>query len=99
MAQPTTQTGNQLLTQGSRESLPNKMYGVDSGESNNIERMARRAGEKVSAASTHFVDSASEYVRSGRHYVQENPEKGVAYAVAAGAIVGSLVTLAMRRRK
>ena len=68
------------------------------GLENNLERTAHNTGERLGAMASNFADSASEYVRTGRGYVKENPAKGVAIAAAVGVVAGSLITIAMRRR-
>ena len=63
-----------------------------------LERTAHDVGARVGEFSSNFVDKTSGYVKNGREYVTENPIKGVAIAAVAGAMVGSLFTLSMRRR-
>lgn len=53
-----------------------------------------RAGEIVSKVS----NSATEYYETGREFVRANPVKGAAYAAAAGVVVGSILTLALRSK-
>jgi ElaB/YqjD/DUF883 family membrane-anchored ribosome-binding protein len=60
--------------------------------------MSHNAGKKIGEMTSNFAHSSSEYVKSGRDFVVHNPAKGVAIAAATGAVVGSLITLAMRRR-
>jgi ElaB/YqjD/DUF883 family membrane-anchored ribosome-binding protein len=53
---------------------------------------------KMGSMASNFVHSTSEYVKSGREYVVENPAKGVALAAAAGAVVASILMLTMKRK-
>lgn len=64
-----------------------------------FEKMSHEAGSKIGAMASEFAHSASEYVETGRGYVKSNPGKSVAIAAAAGLVAGSLITLAMSRRK
>lgn len=63
-----------------------------------LEALSHNAGERIGAMASQISDSASDYAKSGREYVKENPVAGIAMAAAAGAIAGSLITLIMRRR-
>lgn len=65
---------------------------------NNLEQMSSDAGRKMGALTSNFANSSSEYVKKGRGYVRDNPATGVAIAAVTGAVVGSLVTMAMKRR-
>lgn len=71
---------------------------VIGGTENNLEKISHDAGKKVGAMASDFVASTSEYARTGRDYVKENPAKGVALAAAVGVVAGSLLTIALRRR-
>ena len=68
------------------------------GAENNLEKISHDAGKKVGAMASDFVASTSEYARTGRDYVKENPAKGIALAAAVGVVAGSLLTIALRRR-
>lgn len=68
------------------------------GAGRSIDRMSRDAGAKVGEFASDFADSASGYIENSRHYVQGNPGKSVAIAVASGVLTGALITLAMCRR-
>jgi ElaB/YqjD/DUF883 family membrane-anchored ribosome-binding protein len=65
---------------------------------NSLGKMSHDMGERLGTMASNVSDSASEYVQTGRQYVKENPAKGLAIAMAAGVVAGSLVTLALRRR-
>jgi ElaB/YqjD/DUF883 family membrane-anchored ribosome-binding protein len=63
-----------------------------------LDRISHDAGERLGAMASQISDSASEYVDTGRKFVKENPEKGVAIAAAVGAVVGGLLALSLRRK-
>ena len=86
-------TENLNKTNGIGFDLKNKVTNVE----DQIGRMAHNAGRSVGNTIASFSDKASEQVESGRDYVKNNPVKGVAIAAAAGVVVGSLMTMAMRR--
>ena len=65
---------------------------------NQLEKTAQNAGRKIGAITSDIAHSTSQYVKNGREYVAENPVKGIALAAMAGAMVGSLITISMRRR-
>lgn len=71
---------------------------IQNGEQK-IEKMSVEAGEKVGVIAADIAQSTSQYVQSGRQYVQENPIKGIAIAAAAGLVAGSLLTLALRNKQ
>ena len=79
---------------GATQDFKNRALGAE----NHLEKFAQEAGQKIGTAASGLATSASEYVKTSREYVKENPAKGVAIAAAAGAVVGSLLTWAMRRR-
>jgi ElaB/YqjD/DUF883 family membrane-anchored ribosome-binding protein len=58
-------------------------------------RIGKDTGEFVGNAS----QKASEYVEHTRHYVKDNPIKGIAFAAIAGAAMGVVVTMASRRSR
>lgn len=66
--------------------------------SDRLEKFSHEAGEQVGNFASEFSERASEYVGTSRSYIKENPIQAAAIAVAAGAAVGCLLTLAARRR-
>jgi ElaB/YqjD/DUF883 family membrane-anchored ribosome-binding protein len=58
------------------------------------ENFGKRAGELVSQVS----GSVSDYYDTSRRFVQQNPTKGIAAAVATGVVIGSLLTLALKSK-
>ena len=64
-----------------------------------LESMSRDIGEKAGSTVARFSDSANQYYKNGREFVKENPVKGIAIAAAAGLVVGSLLSISMRRRQ
>lgn len=65
---------------------------------NSIEKMTHEVGKKIGAVASDMAKTTTDYVQTGKQYVQGNPTKSLAIAVAAGAFAGSILTLAMRRR-
>ncbi len=63
-----------------------------------LEKGVHDTGERMGQMASNIVDQSTEYVKSGRDFVKENPGKGIAAAAAAGVVVGSLLTLFLRRR-
>lgn len=63
-----------------------------------LENRAHQVGEKLGNAVSNFANTSTNYLKSGRAYVADNPSKGVAIAAATGLVVGSLLTIALRRR-
>ena len=64
-----------------------------------FDKMTHDAGERMGAMANGIVSTASDYAKTSQKYVKENPAKGVALAVAAGALAGSLITMLARRSK
>lgn len=56
------------------------------------------AGRKVGQFASDLSHTTSDYVKNGRAYVRGNPIAGVSIAATAGLMVGSLMTMALRRR-
>lgn len=65
----------------------------------NLGKMSHEVGEKMGAMASDIASTTSEYLENGRTFVKENPVSGVAIAAAVGAVAGSIVTLAMRRKQ
>ena len=63
-----------------------------------LESFTHNAGEKIGTMASDLASSTTDYIKSGRDYVQDNPVKGVAVAAAAGVVAGFLMSFAMRRR-
>lgn len=96
MATTTTSMANESMNKANSSAAEFKNKAAASEAS--LERLSHNAGERIGAMATNIADSTRHYVEEGREYVKENPAKSIAIAAAAGAVVGSLVTLAMRRR-
>ena len=63
-----------------------------------LEKFSHDAGKSVGSFASDVSERASDYIDSGRGFIKENPLQAAAIAVAAGAAVGCLLTLAARRR-
>ncbi|GIL16759.1 MAG: hypothetical protein BroJett040_05100 [Oligoflexia bacterium] len=92
--------GNFAKEQQTGKSNPmSQSFKISAQESEqSLERISHGVGERVGAMATNFAEKTSEYIQSGREYVKESPVKSVAIAAAAGAVAGSLLTMAMRRK-
>lgn len=64
----------------------------------NYGALAESVGEQAGMYASQTVDQAKAMLKSSRQYVEQNPQKSVAIAAAAGAFFGSLVTMALFRR-
>ncbi len=69
------------------------------GAEGQLEHLTHTAGEKFGEIAADFAATSSEYVKSSREYVRENPGKVIAAAAIAGVVTGSLLTMAMRRSR
>ncbi len=58
-----------------------------------------REDEKKSEGSIQLPSSVSSNLKRGREYVQSHPAQSIAAAAAAGAAIGSILTMAMRKQK
>lgn len=61
-----------------------------------FEKAVENIGEKAGSMASDLANSTSDTLRTSQEYVKENPTKGVAIAAAAGIVVGSLLTMALR---
>ncbi len=59
---------------------------------------AREFKNQVQNVEHRLEKMSHEAIETSRDYIEENPGKSVAIAAAAGLVVGSLLTLALRRR-
>ncbi len=76
----------------------NQDYKTKNQGLNSLEHFSRDSGKIVGDMAGNLARSTNHYVKSSRDFVRDNPTTGVAIAAAAGALVGSLVTMGMRRR-
>lgn len=86
--------------------IENKANGMTSsmtdkaeGLGHSVEKFSRNIGNEIGSAVSDVSQKASGYVRTTRDYVEENPLQSVAIAAATGIAVGSLLTMALRRRQ
>ena len=93
MANPTSDTYNKI--NGAAQDFKGR---VQQGAEGALDRFSHEAGEKIGTMASRISDSTSEYVETGRKFVKENPEKGIAVAAAIGAVLGSLLTLSLRKK-
>ncbi len=93
MANPTAETMNKA--NGATHEFKNKVLGAEES----LEKMSHNVGERIGAMASDVAHASSDYVRTGRDYVKENPAKGLAIAAATGLVVGSLLTMVLRQRQ
>lgn len=84
---------------GAAKDLTASAKDVYNTSAHSLENMSQAIGEKAGSAVARFSGSANEYYKTSREFVQENPVKGIAIAAAAGIVVGSLLSMSMRRRQ
>lgn len=70
---------------------------IERGE-DQIEEMSLLAGQKIGELGAKIAESTTGYVEGGAQFVKANPGKSIAYATVVGALVGSLLTIAARRK-
>ena len=91
-----------MISQNSVEQKANgaarSMSDVAQNVSSRIEKLSHDAGQKVGALSSQLQDGAAEYVETSRDYIKQNPIQATAYAAVAGLALGSLLTMALRRK-
>ena len=92
MANTTTETFNKI--NGAGHDFKNKVQQAEG----TLDKISHDAGEKIGSMASKLSDSATDYVKTGRTYVKEHPEKGIALAALVGAVVGSLFTMSLRRK-
>ena len=63
-----------------------------------LETVAQNLGSDLGKAASNVSEKTSEYVKSTRSYVEENPLQSIAIAATAGLVVGSLITMISSRR-
>lgn len=66
---------------------------------NHAEKLSFETGKQIGVMASDITNLTNDYIHTGTEYVKENPVKVVAIAAAAGAVVGSLITIFMSRRK
>ncbi len=93
MANPTSDSFNKI--NGAAQDFKNRAQQSAEGA---LDRFSHEAGERIGAVASQLSSSATEYVEEGRKFVKDNPEKGIAIAAGVGAVLGTLLTLAFRRK-
>lgn len=64
-----------------------------------FKKMSEDVGGRIRTMASDLTESASGYLESSRHFVKQNPGRSVGFALAAGVVVGTLITLLMAPRK
>ncbi len=83
------------LSNGALNDYKNKVLSAE----DQVADMSQKAGERVGTMVSGFATKATDYVKTSRDYVKENPAKGIAIAAGIGLLAGSLLTVSMRRRR
>ncbi len=65
--------------------------------SKSLETMAHDFGSDLGSAAHSVSQKTSEYVKTSRDYISENPIQSLAVAATAGIVLGSLLTILSRR--
>lgn len=77
----------------------NKLNSTSMGKAEeHLFNISNTTGKRFGVMASDLADNASQQLKHGRDYVKDNPVKGVAIAAATGLVVGSLVTMVMRRK-
>lgn len=82
------------------EKMRNEPFNKSNGSiplEDKVEDATYHAGKRIGQMATDLSNTTSEYVRNGRAYVKVNPLKGVGIAATAGLVLGSIMTMALRR--
>ena len=70
------------------------------GKSNNMSHDYKRTTQSLESPEEKLKEmKVFDRVKKGREFVVENPVKGVAIAVVAGALVGSVLTFSLHRTR
>jgi ElaB/YqjD/DUF883 family membrane-anchored ribosome-binding protein len=85
-------------TIGKTNSIANDYKSKMQSADDQLGKMSYHVGERVGAMATNLANTTSEYVKSSRDYIHDNPGKSVAIAATAGIVAGSLMTMVMHRR-
>jgi len=64
-----------------------------------LKKLSKNTGEAFGAIASDIAATSSDYVNKGKAYMSKHPSKSLAISAAAGAVVGGLFTLALKRRK
>lgn len=78
--------------------LSNPVLDKPEFSSHPMEKMSYNIGQSVGTAVHQASEKTEQYLKSTRDYVEENPLRSVAYATLTGVALGSLLTLAIRRK-
>ena len=64
-----------------------------------LEKLSHDTGKTFGQFTSSLRQSTHDYTQKGKRYINENPNKSLAISAVAGAVVGSLITMASRRQK
>lgn len=63
-----------------------------------VEKTAHELGNKMGAAYGDVSDSVRSYVKTTTSYIEENPMKSMSIALAAGALIGSVMSRSLKSK-
>ena len=88
---------NDMITKANAASqdFKNKLDGTDAL----LDKSWQDASKTIGTLAKDFANSTSEYVKTSRDYVKENPAKGVAMGAAVGLVCGYFLTWVMRKNR
>ena len=78
--------------------FPGNSPDISQNVSRTIEKFAHNAGNTIGKSAGNITAKAGEYVQVTRNYTEKHPLQSIAIAAAAGAAVGSLLTMLTRRK-
>lgn len=64
-----------------------------------IDQLSFQAGETLGGVASDISGAVTNYVKSGKEYLEKNPTKGLAVVLATGVVIGSLIVLALGRKQ
>ncbi len=65
----------------------------------NLESVSRDAGEMLGKMVSNLTQDTTEILGNTEDYIKKNPTKSLMIAAAAGAVLGSILTLTLTRRR
>ncbi len=64
-----------------------------------VEQYSREAGKKIGNIAADLTGKSEDYLKSGKSFVQENPVQSALIAAGVGLVVGSLLTIILKKNK
>ncbi len=82
-----------MSANGMAQSLSEKAQNM----TKSLESAAHNFGSDVGKAAHSVSEKTSDFAKTSRGYIEENPIQSVAIAAAAGLVIGSLLTMISRK--